>query len=86
MIISEITLYDLLKTKIGEEQAKAVVQYVEAKVEREFEQKKDVLATKEDIHTLELKIENTRSDIIKWMFIFWVSQFASMIALLKFLK
>lgn len=48
-----------------------------------LKEKKDVLATKEDVNNLKLEIEKTRSDIIKWMFIFWAGQFASLIAVLQ---
>jgi hypothetical protein len=46
------------------------------KIEKEFDSKKDTLATKEDL-------ANVRSDVIKWMFIFWVGQLAAMIAIAK---
>lgn len=46
------------------------------KVEKELDSKKDSLATKEDL-------ANVRSDVIKWMFIFWVGQMAVMIAIAK---
>jgi len=51
----------------------------------------EALATKEDISKLELKIsENNikiaevRADLIKWMFLFWIGQLASIIAIVKF--
>ncbi|MCF6147328.1 MAG: hypothetical protein E3K37_01580 [Candidatus Kuenenia sp.] len=31
---------------------------------------------------LEKKIESTRTDLIKWMFIFWIGQFASIVGIL----
>ncbi len=31
---------------------------------------------------LEKKIESTKTDIIKWMFIFWIGQFASIVGIL----
>lgn len=31
---------------------------------------------------LEKKIESTRADLIKWMFIFWIGQFASTVGVL----
>ena len=47
-------------------------------------------ATKEDINELKIEIEKvrtemerTRSDIIKWMFLFWIGQLASLIAILQ---
>ncbi|MCF8323183.1 MAG: hypothetical protein K9I26_08610 [Flavobacterium sp.] len=61
--ISTIDMYNILKGKLGENEAKSLTEYVESKVERTFEKEKDVLATKEDL-------ANTKSEIIKWMFIF----------------
>ena len=76
MQVSEIQLFQILREKIGENEAKALVEFVENKVEKEFDSKKDTLATKEDL-------ANVRSDVIKWMFIFWVGQLAAMIAIVK---
>jgi len=46
------------------------------------------LATKEDLANLRVKftreIKDTKVDIIKWMFIFWIGQLASFIAIAKF--
>jgi hypothetical protein len=81
--MTEIELYEILKSKVGDKEAKALVEYVEATVEQKLEEKKDVLATKQDIANLELKIEQVRSDIIKWMFLFWIGQFAALIAVLQ---
>ena len=49
---------------------------IETRVDRKLEEKKDVLATKEDI-------ANLRADIIKWMFLFWIGQLASLLAILQ---
>ncbi|MBI3754107.1 MAG: DUF1640 domain-containing protein [Deltaproteobacteria bacterium] len=83
MHVAEIELYEILKTKIGEKEARTLVEYIEAKVEKKFEEKKDTLATKQDIANLEIRIEKTKSDIIKWMFLFWIGQLASLIAILQ---
>lgn len=80
MQVSEIQLFQMLREKIGEKEAQSLVEYVETKVEKEFDSKRDVLATKED---LAREIGNTKSEIIKWMFIFWVGQLAAMIAIVK---
>ena len=40
---------------------------MESKVEKSFEKEKDILATKIDL-------AETKSEIIKWMFIFWIGQ------------
>ena len=42
-----------------------VIEYLEVKNEEKYQQKKDLLATKEDL-------ANTKAEIIKWMFIFWL--------------
>ncbi len=83
MQVAEIELYEILKSKIGEKEAKTLVEYIEAKVDKKFDEKKDILATKEDINILKVEIEKTRSDIIKWMFLFWIGQLASLIAILQ---
>ena len=70
--ISSIEMYNILKVKIGESEAKALTEYVENKIENSFEKQKDVLATKEDLYKLEVKISESKSEIIKWMFIFWI--------------
>ncbi len=75
--ISTIEMYNILKGKLGENEAKSLKEYVESKVERTFEKEKDVLATKEDL-------ANTKSDIIKWMFIFWIGQIAVTLGIVYF--
>ena len=67
--ISIIEMYNILKGKLGESEAKALTEYVENKIEHSFEKQKDVLASKVDL-------AETKSDIIKWMFIFWIGQIA----------
>lgn len=81
MQVSEIQLFQILKEKIGEQEAKTLTEYVETKIEKQFDLKKDVLATKQDIGELKLQMANHKSEIIKWMFIFWIGQLAAMIAI-----
>jgi hypothetical protein len=69
MSVTEIQLFQILKAKLGEQEAEQLVSYVKAEVKSEFENKREVLATKEDL-------ANSKADIIKWMFIFWVGQIA----------
>ncbi|WP_419800432.1 hypothetical protein [Mucilaginibacter sp.] len=105
MQVSEIQLFQILKEKVGEEQAKTLTEYVEAKIEKQFEIKKDGLASKQDIAELkieisnvrnELKLEigdlkielktdiaNSRSDTIKWMFLFLFGQLAAIYAIVE---
>jgi len=45
---------------------------------------KELLATKQDISETNQKIAETKAELIKWMFIFWIGQLASFIAIAKF--
>lgn len=56
MLISEIEIYEVLREKMDEREAKALVMYIENRVENKFEQAQSIFATKEDITKLELKI------------------------------
>jgi hypothetical protein len=60
MHISEIKLFQILKGKIGEDEAQTLVEFIDTKVEKEFEHNKDFLATKKDLSELrdELKADN----------------------------
>jgi hypothetical protein len=65
-----------------------------------FEEWKNEFATKDDLYNLrtelkediknvevklEVRIAKAHADLIKWMFIFWIGQLASFIAIAKFL-
>ena len=101
MIVSEIKLYELLKAKIGDREAEAFLGLLESRIDQKFDDRKSefvlekdkeklltkadalaIFATKED---LARQIGETKSDIIKWMFIFWIGQLASFIAIAKFI-
>ena len=78
MTVTTIDLYNILKSKIGEKEAKLLVEFVEMKVETKFDEHLDELATKKDLFQV-------KADMIKWMFIFWVGQVSIMIALVLLL-
>ncbi|MDE0471842.1 MAG: hypothetical protein OXH57_07860 [Ekhidna sp.] len=72
----------------------AVDQKITEQVDDEFMKRKDVFLTKDDKVELIEKIENqrtgltgkierTRADLIKWMFIFWIGQLAALFGLFK---
>ncbi len=91
MTVTTIDLYDILKTKIGEKEAKSLVEFVEIRVDKKFEEQMDEIATKKDLFQvkaeLEITIEKVRGDMIKWMFIFWVGQVSVTVGLiLLFIK
>jgi hypothetical protein len=82
MIVSEIELFEALSEQVGKEKAKVLVQYVENKIEKNLDQKKDVFAIKQDLSDLEVRLNRT-------IYIVGVGQFlailVSLIGLLKFL-
>lgn len=85
MYVSEINLFNILKEKLGEKEAQTLVEYIDARVEKDVEDKKDILATKEDISRLEVEISKSKTEVIKWMFIFWVGTIGTIIAIMKLL-
>lgn len=63
----ELKVYELFKTKFSEQEAALIIEYIEAKADKKYEEKKDVLATKADINDVRLEIRETKVDIIKWL-------------------
>jgi len=85
MSVDTLKIYEILSLSLPEAQAKTVATAIDEAIEADTERKKEILVTKEDLHVeisklekemarLEIKIESTKSEIIKWMFIFWISQ------------
>ncbi len=87
MSVSEIKLYNLLRTKVGEEQAQNLVEFIQSSVKDEFDTKKEIFATKED---LTREISNLRADLLKTIYLVGIVQFVgivgSLLAILKFMK
>ena len=77
-------MYNILKVKLGESEAKALTEYVENHVEKSFEKEIDRLATKEDLLKLDVKISDSKAEIIKWMFIFWIGQVVVTLGIIYF--
>ena len=51
--ISITELYDILSAKVGREEAKSITNYIDTKIEKHFEDKTRILATKDDIISLQ---------------------------------
>ena len=90
MSAPELKVYKKFKTRPSEPEAAAILEYIDEKTEKKYEEKKDILATKEDISKLreELRVEmrEIKADMIKWMFIFWIGQLVAIIAIIKMMK
>jgi hypothetical protein len=66
MIVSEIKLFEMLKAKIGKDEAEAFVELLEKKVDRKFEEAKQTLVIKEDLLKLQVEIEKRFNQQIIW--------------------
>src|ERR1700761_7846369 len=90
-------LYKLLSEKLGSDTTEAMFKYIDNKTERSVEATIKTLATKEDLHKeiggvrkeisdVRKEISESKADMIKWMFIFWVGQIGTTLAIIIFLK
>ncbi len=67
MSVDTLKIYEILSASLPKTQAKAVAKAINEAIEADTERKKEILATKEDL-------ANVKAEMIKWMFIFWISQ------------
>lgn len=85
-VISITRLYDKLTGKLGKETSEDLTNFIDNKINQSMESLKNIFATKEDIAKLETKldgkIKETKSEMIKWMFAFWVGQMIGIIGIL----
>jgi len=84
-------LYELISIKLGKEAAENLTTFIDSKINYGLESQMNILATKEDlvkeIARIDTKISESKSETIKWMFIFWIGQvFATFSFILLFLK
>lgn len=72
LTMTDIQLFQILKQKLGEKEAEALVTFVDSKLKENNEANLKVVATREDVvrlkGDLETKISDTKSDIIRWVF------------------
>jgi len=80
-----IRLYDMLKPKLVESEARMFIQNFEESFDEKFASKSEQLSTKQDIADIEVKMAQMETRIIRWMFIFWAGQIATVIAIMKLL-
>ncbi len=79
MRMTSIDLFELLKPKLGEKEAKDLVNYVEEKTEETISRKKDIFLMKDD-----------KVDLMRSMYIVGVVQYlailGSMLAIFNYMK
>jgi hypothetical protein len=78
-------LYQLLSEKLGNDTTEAMFKYIDNKTERSVENTIQTLATKDDLAIVRKEIGESKVDVIKWMFIFWVGQFGGTVAVIMLL-
>jgi hypothetical protein len=74
MQITSIELYNMLKGKLGDKVTKSLVCYVESQTEEALRSKQDYFLVKADKIELIDRIERSKTETIKWMFVFWAGQ------------
>lgn len=65
--VTEIQLFNSLKEKLGNKEAKELVSYVKQSISVGLNEQLPHLASKEDLLKLETKITETKVDVIKWV-------------------
>lgn len=82
---TNIQLYEILRQKLGNAEAEALVGFVDSKLKATQEGTVKNLATKEDLKEVELKlsvkIAETKTDIIRWVFAFFIPLMLAIIGL-----
>ena len=87
--MTAIQLFQLLKGKLGEQEASELIDFVDVKVKQNNKDNQEInlrtLATKAELFEvtgkLEAKITETRSDIIRWVFAFFVTLMLAIVGL-----
>jgi hypothetical protein len=72
----DIEIYEILKNRFTDREASVLIQYFNQLNAQKMDHSKDLFATKGDV-------ANAKSDLIKWMFVFWIGQMAGSVALFK---
>jgi hypothetical protein len=73
--ISSIELFTILKSKIGEQEAKSLTEYIEVQVKESFANEKEHLASKKDLAEL-------KADLLKWLIVLFIPFYIGMIVFL----
>jgi hypothetical protein len=81
MSVSEIKLYQILKDRLGDKEAAELVYFVSSEVRNEFDSRKEIFATKEDLG-------NVKSELMKSIYVVGLIQFlaitGSILAIINF--
>ncbi|MFW0716902.1 hypothetical protein [Pedobacter sp. N23S346] len=79
MSVTEIQLFQILKAKLGEQEAEQLVSFVKEEVRSEFDNKRETLATKEDIANTKEYILQVKSELSKSIYLVGLIQFLAIV-------
>jgi hypothetical protein len=83
---TSLKLFELTQEFIKDKtKAREFVSRIEQTVETKFDQQKEILASKSDIADVKQEVSNSKADLIKWMFIFWIGQILAVLAIVNFM-
>ena len=90
-MVSTLKIYEILEeAKIEDKQARAITRAIEQALENNTAEQSQILATKEDVskvrEELKIALAEAKSEMVRWMFIFWLGQIAVLATLFKLLK
>jgi hypothetical protein len=68
-----LELYEKLKPKLGEAEARSLLEFIETSVERRAATKEDLEQVKAELRQ---EIHNVKVDLLKWSFAFWIGNIA----------
>jgi len=90
-----LDLYEKLKPRLGEEEARSLLEFIQTSVDQHAATKADLQRTesalREELHataaSLREEMHKMRAELIKWSFVFWIGNIAVlsgiMLALLR---
>jgi hypothetical protein len=88
--ISDIQLFNALKNKLGDKEAEQLVTFVKSYVKEEISEQVPGIATKDFVNAriseVEVKIAETKFQLILWAFVFWATQLGAIFAFIRFIK
>jgi len=70
-----LELYEKLKPKLGQEEARSLLEFIETSVEQRAATKADL---QQAVSSLREEIHKVRADLIKWSFVFWAGNLAAL--------
>ena len=68
MIVSEIQLFQILKSKLGDKGAEELVSFVRSEIKTEFDSRKEILSTKQYLW-------NVKNDLMRSIYVIGLIQF-----------